>query len=147
MHTKGFLCCSGWSVILILDRLNLCGKPVLSADHLVKECSRPGNRTYEQTNVRLDMLPTVLTRPADISLHCLHQEHRKRPDSEQSHVGANVIFMKSVLPNDIFCTYYNHASSSLAIQVFQTSQHQLSRRGNRHFLSNMFNNFEMYKST
>ena len=64
MHTKGFVCCSGWSVILILDRLDLCGKPVLSADPIVKECSRPGNRTYEQTNARMDMLLIVLTRPA-----------------------------------------------------------------------------------
>ena len=39
----------------------------------------------------------------DISLHCLHQEHRERPDSEQSPVGAYVILMKCVLPNDIVC--------------------------------------------
>ena len=64
MHTKGFVCCSGWSVILILDRLNPCGKLVLSDDPLKKECSRPGNRTYKQTNVRLDTLATVLTRLA-----------------------------------------------------------------------------------
>ena len=39
----------------------------------------------------------------DISLHCLHQEHRERPESERSPVGAYVIFMKFVLPNDIVC--------------------------------------------
>ena len=39
----------------------------------------------------------------DISLHCLHQEHYERHDSEQSPVGAYVIFMKFVLPNDIVC--------------------------------------------
>ena len=46
---KRFCLLFGRSVILILDRLNLCGKPVLSADPLVKECDRPRNRTYEQT--------------------------------------------------------------------------------------------------
>ena len=56
----------------------------------------------------------------DISIHSLHQEHRERPHSEQSPVGAYIIFMKFVLPNDIVCFVHVSIISLPVVKMNET---------------------------